>query len=133
MTRRRPSVTSTPSGRESKFVTAVARKLDAFGLGARHQRVDQMAVLDHMRERLARLDMAGEGQEHRTGGVFQFGIGDDHVEDRLRLVRDLRPRRRCASNSRRQAATIAVARGSRLGRVASAGSATITGMSAPRP
>ena len=66
-------------------------KIDAFGFGARHQHVDQMAVLDHMRERLARLDIAGEGQEHRTGGVFQFEIGDDHVEDRLRLVRDLIP------------------------------------------
>ena len=38
-----------------------------------------------------------------------------------------------ASNSRRQAATIAVARGSRLGRTPSAGSATMTGISAPRP
>ena len=38
-----------------------------------------------------------------------------------------------ASNSRRQAATMAVARGSRLGRAASAGSATMTGISAPRP
>src|SRR5258708_464550 len=38
-----------------------------------------------------------------------------------------------ASNSRRQAATIAVARGSRLGRIASAGSATMIGMSGPRP
>src|SRR6516164_2628986 len=38
-----------------------------------------------------------------------------------------------ASNRRRHAATIAVARGSRLGRVASAGSATMTGTSAPSP
>src|SRR6185437_8593307 len=38
-----------------------------------------------------------------------------------------------ASNSRRQAATMAVARGSRLGLAASAGSATMTGISAPRP
>ena len=50
-----------------------------------------MAVLDHMRERLARLDVAGEGQEHRPDGVFQLGIGDDHVEDRLRFGRDLIP------------------------------------------
>ena len=66
-------------------------EFDAFGFRAPHQHIDQMAVLDHMRERLARLDIAGKGQEHRTGGVFQFGIGDDHVEDRLRLVRDLAP------------------------------------------
>src|SRR6267154_3299877 len=38
-----------------------------------------------------------------------------------------------ASNSRRQAATMAVARGSRLGRVASAGSATMMGIPAPSP
>ena len=37
------------------------------------------------------------------------------------------------SNSRRQAATIAVARGSRLGRIASAGSATTTGTVVPSP
>ena len=61
-------------------------EIDALGLGARDQRIDQMAVFDHMRERLAGLDIAGKGQEHRTGGVFQLGIGDDHVEDRLRLA-----------------------------------------------
>ena len=66
-------------------------EIDALGFGARHQRVDQMAVLDHMRERFAGLDLAGKGQEHRTGGVFQLGIGDDHVEDRLRSGRDLIP------------------------------------------
>src|ERR1700675_874035 len=38
-----------------------------------------------------------------------------------------------ASNNRRQAATIAVARGSRLGLAASAGSATMMGRSAPSP
>src|ERR1700760_3327110 len=37
------------------------------------------------------------------------------------------------SNSLRQAATMALARGSRLGRTANAGSATITGTSGPRP
>ena len=66
-------------------------QIDALGLRALHQRVDQMAVLDHMRERLARLDIAGEGQEHRTGGVFQLRVGDHHVEDRLRAGRDLIP------------------------------------------
>ncbi len=66
-------------------------KVDAFGLGALDQRVDQMAIFDHVRERLARLDIAGKSQEHRSGGVLQFGIGDDHVEDRLRLACDLIP------------------------------------------
>ena len=61
------------------------------GLGARDQRIDQMAVLDHVGERLARLDIAGEGQEDRTRRVFQLGIGDDHVEDRLRGGSDLAP------------------------------------------
>ena len=79
------SVTSTPSARESKVDDRGRAQIDAFGLGARDQRIDQMAVFDHMRERLARLDIAGEGQEHRTGGVFQLRIRDDHVEDRLRL------------------------------------------------
>ena len=66
-------------------------QIDALGLGARGQRIDQLAVFDHVREGLARLDMAGESQEHRTGGVFQLGIGDDHVEDRLRAGGDLIP------------------------------------------
>ena len=68
---RRRASRSTPSARESIAETAVAREIDAFGLGAGDQRVDQMAVLDHMRERFAGLDIAGKRQEHRTGGVFQ--------------------------------------------------------------
>jgi hypothetical protein len=68
-----------------------AAKIDPLSLGARDQRIDQMTVFDHVRERFARLDIARESQEHRAGGVFQFGIGDDHVEDRLRIGRDLFP------------------------------------------
>ena len=33
----------------------------------------------------------GKGQEHRTGGILQFGIGDDHVEDGLRIGGHLVP------------------------------------------
>ena len=66
-------------------------QIDALGLGSRGQRIDQLAVFDHVRKGFARLDMAGEGQEYRSGGVFQFGIGDDHVEDRLRAGGDLVP------------------------------------------
>ncbi len=66
-------------------------EIDALGLGPHHQRVDQAAVLDHMRKRLARRDIAGKVQKNRTGGVFQLGIGDDHVEDRLRLAPDVVP------------------------------------------
>ena len=75
-----------------------------------------MTVFDHMRERLARLDIAGKGQKRRARGVVQLGVGDDHVEDRLRAVGATWPQTPSASNSRRQAATMAVARGSRLGR-----------------
>ena len=66
-------------------------QIDAFGLGARGQRIDQMAIFDHMGEGLAGFDIAGKGQEYRPGRVFQLGIGDDHVEDRLRAGCDLVP------------------------------------------
>src|SRR5258708_918564 len=66
-------------------------EIDTLGLGALDQRIDQMPVFDHMRERFAGLDIARESQEHRTGGVLQSGIGDDHVEDRLRLGGDVVP------------------------------------------
>ena len=84
-------MTSTPSVRDSKVDTAVARRSTPGRFRARRQRIDQMAVLDHVRERFARLDIAGKGQKRRTGGVLQFGVGDDHVENRLRSVRDLVP------------------------------------------
>ena len=108
-------------------------EVDALGLGALDQRIDQMAILDHVRERLARLDIAGKGQEHRPGGVLQLGIGDDHVDDRLRPVGDLIPdpdARRTAGGRRRRSRWRAD-RGSVA--AASAGSATMTGISAPRP
>ena len=85
------SVTSTPSRARVECRHRGGAEIDALGLGALDQRIDQMTILDHVRERFARLDIAGEGQEHRTGRVFQSGIGDDHVEDRLRLGRDLIP------------------------------------------
>ena len=85
------NVTSTPSARASNVVTAAGAQIDALGFRALHQRIDQMAVLDHMRERLARLDIAREGQEDRPDRVFQLRVGDDHVEDRLGSGRDLVP------------------------------------------
>ena len=66
-------------------------QIDAGGLGARSERIDQIAVFDHVREGLTGLDVAGKGQEHRTGGVFQLRIGDNHVEDGLCRRRDLTP------------------------------------------
>ena len=50
-----------------------------------------MTVFDHMRKGLARLDLAGKGQKYRTGRIVERGIGDDHVEDRLRRRRHLVP------------------------------------------
>ncbi len=66
-------------------------EIDATGLGVSCQRIDQMAVFNHMGERLAGFDMAGEGQEDRPGRVFELGIGNHHIEDRLGIVRDLAP------------------------------------------
>ncbi|MEY9180709.1 hypothetical protein ABIA41_002144 [Bradyrhizobium sp. USDA 313] len=63
-------------------------QIDALGFRTHHQRIDQAAVLDHMRKGLARGDIAGKVEEHRTGGVLELRIGDDHVEDRLRLAPD---------------------------------------------
>jgi hypothetical protein len=65
--------------------------IDALSLGAGDQRIDQTAVFDHVGERLAGLDIAGKGQERRTGGILQLGIGHDHVEDGLRIGGHLAP------------------------------------------
>ena len=66
-------------------------EIDAGSFGADDQRIDQAAVLDHMRKGLAGRDVAGEIQERRTRGVLELGIGDDHVEDRLGLGLDVVP------------------------------------------
>ena len=84
-----------------------------------------------MGERLARRDIAFEGQEHRPHRVLQTAVGDDHVEDRLRVVGDPLPDP-MVSNSRRAAATIAEARAS-AGARPSAGSATVTANERPEP
>jgi hypothetical protein len=55
------------------------------------QRIDQGRILDHVRERLARRDLTAERQIGRPHRVLQLGVGDDHVEDRLRAIRDLAP------------------------------------------
>ena len=62
-------------------------QLDAHLLRLCDQRFEQGGVFDHVRERLARLDIAVEAQEHRTHGILQTAVGDDHVEDRLRPIR----------------------------------------------
>src|SRR3984957_12588224 len=66
-------------------------KVDPLGGRTLNQRVDQIAVLDHVRERFTRLDISRKRQEYRPRGVLQFGIRDNHIQDRLRTVRDLVP------------------------------------------
>jgi hypothetical protein len=64
---------------------------DAGLLRLRFERCDEPAVFDHVGERFARLDLAGEGQKGRPHGVIEPAVGDDHVEDRLRLAGDRLP------------------------------------------
>ena len=44
-----------------------------------------------MREGLALLNLARKRQEHRPHRVFEFRVGDHHVEDRLRVRRNRAP------------------------------------------
>ena len=94
-TRRRRRSRATPIGRRSHAPRA------ARGRQGGHER----AALDHVGEGLAGLDLAAEGEEDRTHRVAEPAVGDDHVEDRLRAFRDLRPdaeRRQHASRARRR-------------------------------
>src|SRR5262249_2581935 len=50
------------------------------------QRIQQKAVLDHMGEWLAWLDVARKGEKDRPHRVFEPAVGHHHVEDRLRLA-----------------------------------------------
>ena len=65
--------------------------VDAEPGGATAQSLVECSVGDHVGERLARRDLAGEGQEHRPNRIGRARVGDDHVEDRLRLRLDLVP------------------------------------------
>src|SRR4051812_1016694 len=49
------------------------------------KRPRQHGPLDHVGERLARLNLAREGEERRPHGVLQPAVGDDYLDDRLRL------------------------------------------------
>ncbi len=81
------------------------RRSSATAVGAQHrrrvlspsppERIDQMPVLDHVRERLARLDLAAEASRKvgRTASS-SFESGHHHVEDRLRRRRRPPARRR---------------------------------------
>jgi len=92
---------------------------DANLAGFRRQGIDQQPVLDHMGERLTRLDLAGEGEESRPHRVAEPAVGDDHVEDRLRLRRDGLPdtdgleQTPCRRDDRRRALVFAAARAQR--------------------
>ena len=88
-----PSANSTaaPSLSGLTLRTADDAQIDAAGFGLLGQHFDQIAVLDHMGERLARLDIAGEGEKDRPHRVAELAVGDHHVEDRLRLFGDVVP------------------------------------------
>ena len=79
-----------------------------------------------------RADVAGKRQEHRPHHIFEPAVGDDHVEDRLRVRRDLAPdferleQILARGDDRRRARIAARPR-------ASAGSATTISNAAPRP
>ena len=55
------------------------------------QRRQDVAVLHHVGERLARLHVAREGQKNRPHRVVELGVGDHHVEHRLGARRDRVP------------------------------------------
>ena len=85
------SVTSTAFVPAAKPVTAPARRSTPSVFAFVTSASIEMPVLDHVRERLALFDLAAEGQESRPHRVVELGIGDDHVEDRLRIRRDRIP------------------------------------------
>ena len=80
-----------------------ARRSTPSSLRLVQQRREQRPVLDHVRERLARLDVAVEGEEGRPHRVLEAAVGHHHVEDRLRLAATL-SQTPMVSNSRRAAA-----------------------------
>ena len=57
-------------------------------------RAKQRPVLHHVREWLALLHLAGECQERRPHRIVEARVGDAHVEDRLRAVRNRAATRR---------------------------------------
>src|SRR5262249_59914013 len=50
-------------------------------LGREH--VNKNSVLDHMGERFARLDLAGESEKSRPHRIAKPAVGNHHVENRL--------------------------------------------------
>ena len=114
---------SSAVGECRRHAVAIAQKCgDGRGLQADanllrfcRQGIDQQAVLDHVGERLARLDLAGEGEEGRPHRVAEPAVGDDHVEDRLGVRRDGLPdsdgleQAPCRGDDRRGAFVLAAA------------------------
>ena len=118
------SVTSTPSARESKLVTAVARR----SMPSASARATSASI----RWRFSTICANGSpgstspAKVRNTGRVASSSLESVTTMSRIGCASAATSSQTpSASNSRRQAATMAVARGSRLGRVASAGSATI--------
>jgi hypothetical protein len=55
------------------------------------QRIAQRLALHHVREGLAVVDLAVEGEEGRAHGVEEMAVGDHHVAHGLRVIGDLLP------------------------------------------
>ena len=86
-----PSVTDTPLPTTAKSVTGWATMVTPSAAALARELADEAGVLDHVGERLARLDVALEAQEHRPYRVLDAAVGDDHVADLLRPRRDRVP------------------------------------------
>ena len=69
-------------------------QLDAELFRLRDQRIDQMPVLDHVRERLARLHLAAEGEERRPHRVVELASRSPPCRGSAARCRRPRPRRR---------------------------------------
>ena len=94
-------------------LTATGRSTTPSSCALVHQRREQRPVLDHVGERLARLDVAVEGEEDRPHRVARAGCRSPPC--RGSAAPRSGPTRRCVSNSRRAAATMADARASVAG------------------
>ncbi len=127
-----PSVTLTPSARESNVVTAVARR----STPAASARITSSSISRRFSTIWANGSPGSTWppKVRKVGRVTSSSLESVTTMSRIgwlsAATASQTPR---ASNSRRQAATMAVARGSRLGLAASAGSATMIGRSGPSP
>ena len=126
------SVTSMPSARASKLFTAVARS----STPAASARAANASIRWRFSTMCAKGSPGSTSPPNvrNTGRVASLSAESVTTMSRIGCaVGATSAQTPSASNRRRQAATMAVARGSRLGRWPSAGSATMTGISGPSP